>query len=186
MTLGRERCSASMICLAVRGVAGALTRIQVLLANSVPLRVSWTLHQRQSRSHAGRRAERLAHGRRGATAASLDEPPSIVRSLKASSVRRSRLTVLKCSTHSSCSLSVRMKRSAQPFPSGAVTNDGLERMPRRWSCCLVEPDYRLRQGVVVGVAAASDPLSAGGSRARASNESTVDRCHQPEMLTLRA
>ena len=47
------------------------------------------------------------------------------------------------STHSSCSLSVRMKRSAQPFPSGAVTNDGLERMPRRWSCCLVEPDYRL-------------------------------------------
>ena len=30
-------------------------------------------------------------------------------------------------------LSVRMKRSAQPLPSGAATNDGLERMPRKRS-----------------------------------------------------
>ena len=54
------------------------TRHQVEGLTRVALMHALTLHWRQSRNHSGRRAERRAHGRRGAMAVSLDEPPPLV------------------------------------------------------------------------------------------------------------
>src|SRR5690606_4883995 len=54
-------------------------------------------------------------------------------SLHLRSATRSSSTVVKCCTHSSCSLRVRIIRSEQPFPSGDRTKEGLDRMPRNFS-----------------------------------------------------
>ena len=66
-------------------------------------------------------------------AVALDQPLLVVAVLEREQREASCWTVSNGSTQSSCSLSVRMKRSAQPLPSGAATNDGLERMPRKRS-----------------------------------------------------
>lgn len=52
---------------------------------------------------------------------------------KAVSAACSSATVSKVRIHRSCSLSVRMKRSGQPLPSGSRTNAGEDSVPRKRS-----------------------------------------------------
>ena len=73
-----------------------------------------------------------AHLRRGLVAVPLDDPGLVV-AVPEGEHRRSSSTVSKLRSHNRFSLSVRMKRSAQPFPSGARTKAGELVMPRKAS-----------------------------------------------------
>src|SRR3954464_3895416 len=76
---------------------------------------------------------------------------------KWSSACRSSSTVSKAYTQSRFSLSVRMKRSAQPFPSGARTKAGELSMPRKGKFLVESIGH-----VLLGFKRSSQHLERGG------------------------